>query len=279
MILGESLPQRNRYSRHSHLVQSFPCPLPNEPGSSGAIRKVRGHGKTGVPSKLILPTYGDPQGMSLWSTFRGLFIAGKAVMSGLSEEDAGTLPLPLFARWFRDAKRAGILLPESMALATATPDGRPSIRFVLLKAYGEEGFVFYTNYGSRKALEMDENPEASLIFHWVILQRQIRLDGRVERISTKESEAYFHSRSRGSQLGAWASAQSDPMANRKALEDRVRKYEKEFKGKEIPLPPFWGGYRLKPRSIEFWQGRANRLHDRIKFIREGEGWDRTRLYP
>lgn len=217
--------------------------------------------------------------MSLWPTIRGLFTAGKAVVAGLSEEEAGTLPIPLFARWFRDAKRSGIFLPESMALATATSDGKPSVRLVLLKGYGEDGFVFYTNYGSRKAAEMKENPEVSLIFHWVILQRQIRLEGRVERISTQESEAYFHSRTRGSQIGAWASAQSEPMASRKVLEDRVQKYEKEFKGKEVPLPPFWGGYRLIPRTIEFWQGRANRLHDRILFTRTGEGWDRSRLYP
>ena len=217
--------------------------------------------------------------MSLFSTLRGLFTAGKAVMTGLSEEDAGTLPIPLFARWFRDAKRAGIFLPESMALATATPDGKPSVRFVLLKGYGEDGFVFYTNYGSRKAAEMDQNPEVSLIFHWTILQRQIRLEGTVERISSQESEAYFHSRVRGSQVGAWASAQSEPMADRKVLEDSVKEYEKKFKGTEIPLPPFWGGYRLNPRRIEFWQGRASRLHDRIIFTRAGEGWDRSRLYP
>ena len=217
--------------------------------------------------------------MSLFSTLRGLFTAGKAVMTGLSEEDAGTLPIHLFARWFRDAKRAGIFLPESMALATATPDGKPSVRFVLLKGYGEDGFVFYTNYGSRKAAEMDQNPEVSLIFHWTILQRQIRLEGTVERISSQESEAYFHSRVRGSQVGAWASAQSEPMADRKVLEDSVKKYEEKFKGTEIPLPPFWGGYRLNPRRIEFWQGRASRLHDRIIFTRAGEGWDRSRLYP
>jgi len=217
--------------------------------------------------------------MSLWSTFRGLFTAGKAVMTGLSEEDAGTEPIPLFARWFRDAKRAGIFLPESMALATATSDGKPSVRFVLLKGYGEDGFVFYTNYGSRKAAEMDENPEVSLIFHWTILQRQVRLEGRVERVSAQESEAYFHSRVRGSQVGAWASAQSEPMAERKVLEERVKEYERKFKGMEVPLPPFWGGYRLIPRRIEFWQGRASRLHDRVIFTRNGEGWDRSRLYP
>jgi pyridoxamine 5'-phosphate oxidase len=217
--------------------------------------------------------------MSLWSTFRGLLTAGKAVVAGLSEEEAGDLPLPLFARWFKEAERAGIFLPESMALATATPDGKPSVRFVLLKGYDEDGFVFYTNYGSRKATELDENPEASLIFHWTILQRQVRLEGSVERVSEGESEAYFHSRVRGSQVGAWASAQSEEMEGRETLEGLVKEYEKKFKGSEVPLPPFWGGYRLKPRTIEFWQGRANRLHDRIKYIREGEGWGRIRLYP
>lgn len=217
--------------------------------------------------------------MSFWATLRGLFTAGKAVVTGLTESEAGTDPLPLFTRWFEDAEKSGIFLPESMALATATSDGKPSVRFVLLKGFGEDGFVFYTNYGSRKAAEMDANPEASLIFHWPILQRQVRLEGRVERVTREESEAYFQSRPRGSQVGAWASAQSEVLEGRRALEERVRKYEREFRGKEVPLPSFWGGYRLKPRSIEFWQGRANRLHDRIKFLREGEGWDRVRLYP
>jgi pyridoxamine 5'-phosphate oxidase len=200
-------------------------------------------------------------------------------MAGLSEEAAGHEPLPLFRRWYSDAEKSGIFLPESMALATATPDGKPSVRFVLLKGYGDEGFVFFTNYGSRKASELEANPEATLIFHWAILQRQIRLEGAVERISTQESEAYFHSRPRGSQIGAWASAQSEILSSRQELEDRVKKYEEEFKGKVVPLPPFWGGYRLKPRNIEFWQGRASRLHDRIKFIREEGGWKRVRLYP
>ncbi len=217
--------------------------------------------------------------MSLWSTVRAFFTAGKAVMAGLSEEAAGNEPLPLFRRWFNEAEKAGIFLPESMALATATPDGKPSVRFVLLKGYGDGGFVFFTNYGSRKASELEANPEATLIFHWAILQRQVRLEGAAERISPEDSEAYFHSRPRGSQIGAWASAQSEPLPSRRELEDRVKKYESEFRGKDIPLPPFWGGYRLKPRSIEFWQGRASRLHDRIKFVREGGGWKRVRLYP
>jgi len=210
---------------------------------------------------------------------RALFTAGKAVTLGLSEESAGTDPLALFSRWYREAERSGILLPESMALATATPEGRPSVRFVLLKGFDAQGFVFYTNYGSRKAVELQSNPEGSLIFHWAALQRQIRLEGLVSRVAREESEAYFRTRPRGSQIGAWASAQSEPLGSRSLLEERVKKYEAEFKGGEVPLPPFWGGYRLEPRTMEFWQGRANRLHDRIRFTRKGEGWERVRLYP
>ena len=217
--------------------------------------------------------------MALWSTVRAFFTAGKAVLRGLPEEEAGDDPLVLFQTWFQDAISSGVFLPESMALATATPDGKPSVRLVLLKSYDERGFVFFTNYGSRKAAELEANPEATLIFHWAILQRQVRLEGTTQRITKAESEAYFHSRSRGSQIGAWASKQSEPLATREELEERVKKYEAEFKGGEVPLPPFWGGYRLKPRSIEFWQGRANRLHDRIKFVRQEENWARLRLYP
>lgn len=217
--------------------------------------------------------------MTFWSTIRAFFTAGRGVVAGLSEKDAGNDPLALFHRWFQAAIQAGIYLPESMALGTATPTGEPSVRLVLLKAYDEQGFVFYTNYGSRKAMELEVNPEATLVFHWAILQRQIRLEGPVEKISKKESEAYFRSRSRGSQIGAWASKQSEPLDCRETLEDRVKKYETRFKGEEVPLPPFWGGYRLCPRSMEFWQGRANRLHDRIKFVRQGGDWTRLRLYP
>ena len=217
--------------------------------------------------------------MSLWSTFRAFFTAGKGVFAGLSEESAGMDPLALFHKWFQEAIKAGVYLPESMALGTATPDGKPSVRLVLLKGYDERGFVFFTNYGSRKGVEMDANPEATLVFHWGILQRQIRLEGRVERTSHRESEAYFRSRPRGSQIGAWASEQSRPLSRRRELEEREREFERKFKGQEVPLPPFWGGYRLMPRSVEFWQGRANRLHDRIKFTRAGGAWERQRLYP
>jgi pyridoxamine 5'-phosphate oxidase len=218
--------------------------------------------------------------MSLWSTFRAFFTAGKGVFAGLSEESAGADPLALFHKWFQEAIRSGVYLHESMALGTATPDGKPSVRLVLLKKYDERGFVFFTNYESRKATELEANPEATLVSHWGVLQRQVRLEGTVERISTQESEAYFHSRPRGSQIGAWASEQSRPLARREELEERERHYEEKFRGREIPLPPFWGGYRLKPRSFEFWQGRANRLHDRIKFTRgEGGRWERQRLFP
>jgi pyridoxamine 5'-phosphate oxidase len=217
--------------------------------------------------------------MAIWSTFRAFFTAGKGVFAGLSEEGAGADPLALFQRWYREAIGAGLYLPESMALGTATPDGKPSVRLVLLKGHDERGFVFFTNYGSRKAAEMEANPEATLVFHWAVLQRQIRLEGTVGRITKEESEAYFHSRPRGSQIGAWASAQSEILGSRKELEDRERMYQEKFKGQEIPLPPFWGGYRLVPRSVEFWQGRASRLHDRIRFVREGSAWSRHRLYP
>jgi pyridoxamine 5'-phosphate oxidase len=166
-----------------------------------------------------------------------------------------------------------------MALGTATPDGKPSVRLVLLKGYDERGFVFFTNYGSRKAQEIEANPNATLVFHWALLQRQVRLEGTVRRIVKEESEAYFATRARGSQIGAWASRQSEPLPSRKALEDRVRVHEARFRGSDVPLPPFWGGYRLVPESMEFWQGRANRLHDRIKFIRTEGAWTRIRLYP
>jgi pyridoxamine 5'-phosphate oxidase len=217
--------------------------------------------------------------MAFWSTLRAFFTAGKGVFAGLSENSAGNDPFALFSRWFKEAVGAGIYLPESCALGTATPDGKPSVRLVLLKRHDERGFVFFTNYGSRKAAEMEANPQATLVFHWAILQRQIRLEGTVARITKEESEDYFHSRPRGSQIGAWASAQSEPLATRQELEERVRKYEAEFDGREVPLPPFWGGYRLSPQSMEFWQGRASRLHDRIKFSLTDGGWDRQRLFP
>jgi pyridoxamine 5'-phosphate oxidase len=217
--------------------------------------------------------------MAFWSTLRAFFTAGKGVLGGLSEKEAGDDPFALFHHWYREAIGSGIYLPESMALGTATPDGKPSVRLVLLKGYDDRGFVFFTNYSSRKAMELEANPEATLVFHWAILQRQIRLEGTVERISKEESESYFHSRPRGSQIGAWASKQSEPLVTRQELEERVKRFEEEFGGGPVPLPEFWGGYRLKPRSMEFWQGRANRLHDRIRFSIQEGAWTRVRLYP
>jgi pyridoxamine 5'-phosphate oxidase len=222
--------------------------------------------------------------MGLRSALRGLLTAGQGVMKGVDEaalarEDAGTDPIVLFDRWFRDAERAGIYLHEAMTLATATPDGGPSARQVLLKDHGADGFVFYTNYHSRKARELDEDPRASLLFHWATLHRQIRIEGTAERTSREVSEAYHRSRPRGSRIAAWASDQSAEVESRAVLEQRFREKDAEFPGDDVPLPPFWGGYRLRAERIEFWQGRANRLHDRILYVRSGDGWDVRRLSP
>ncbi len=223
--------------------------------------------------------------MRLRSVIRGLFTAGQGVIAGvdeaaLAEEDAGRDPLVLFDRWFSDARDAGIYLYESMTVATATAAGRPSARQVLLKDHGPAGFVFYTNYDSRKAEELEANPRAALLLHWSTLHRQVRVEGRVERTSTEESEAYHRSRPRGSRVAAWASRQSAEIESREALEARFRDRDAEFRGEDVPLPPFWGGYRVVPDSIEFWQGRANRMHDRIVYRRHRDGaWEVVRLAP
>lgn len=217
--------------------------------------------------------------MTIRSTLRALFTAGSSVVRGLSEEAAGLDPFALFERWFREARKAGLYLPESMTLATATPGGRPSARSVLLKSFDERGFVFYTNYESRKGAEIAANPWAALSVHWPFLQRQVRIEGRVERTTEEESVAYFRTRARGSQLGAWASHQSSVLSGRRELEERFEEYRRRFEGAEVTLPPFWGGYRVVPESIEFWQGRVNRLHDRLQFARRGGGWTVTRLAP
>lgn len=210
---------------------------------------------------------------------RRIFTLGRGVVGGLSESGAGGEPLALFAEWYQEAKHAGIFMPEAMAVATATPDGRPSVRMMLLKGYDARGFVFYSNYESRKGEEIAANPRAALCLHWSVLERQIRIEGVINRIDAEESYAYFNSRSRGSRVGAWASNQSSPMESRQQLRHQVREFEEKFKGQDIPLPPYWGGYRLAPESIEFWQGRVNRLHDRIVFTREPDGWRRVRLSP
>ena len=165
------------------------------------------------------------------------------------------------------------------ALATADANGRPSVRMVLVRAIDEKGFSFFTNYNSRKSRDLEKNPQASLCFHWVALDEQIRVEGRVERLTPEESDRYFAGRPRGSQLGAWASAQSDVLPAREELEAQYRAIEQKFDGRRVPRPPFWGGYRIVPDRIEFWYGRPDRLHDRIVYERAGDGWRIERLYP
>lgn len=224
--------------------------------------------------------------MGLRSVLRAVFTAGKGVTAGMDEalveHEAGGDPIALFDAWFRDAREAGLYLPESMTLATATPGAVPSARMVLLKGFGPSGFVFFTNYDSRKAAELDANPHAALVFHWATLHRQVRVNGPVERTTREESEAYFRTRPRGSQIAAWASNQSGVLRDRAEIERRFEEKEKEFAGGDVPLPGFWGGYRLFPETIEFWQGRVNRMHDRLVFTRANaaEGaWKVHRLSP
>jgi pyridoxamine 5'-phosphate oxidase len=217
---------------------------------------------------------------------RALRTAGQGLAAGVDEGelvrlDARQDPFALFDRWFGQARDAGIYLHEAMTLATAGLDGVPSAREVLLKGWGPEGFAFYTNYDSRKAAELEANPRAALLFHWNTLHRQIRIEGRVVRTTQAESDAYHASRPRGSRIAAWASRQSAEIESRADLERHFAEKDAEFKGRDVPLPPFWGGYRVLPERIEFWQGRANRMHDRILFRRDegGEGWEVVRLSP
>lgn len=197
----------------------------------------------------------------------------------LSESGVETDPIAQFARWYERALDAVKPLPDAVALASATRAGRPSLRMVLLKGFDAHGFVFYTNYRSRKGRELARNARASLLFYWGGLERQVRVDGRVEKVSARESDAYFATRPRGSQLSAWASAQSRTVAGRAALERRFAAYAHEYSG-AVPRPPHWGGYRLAPDAIEFWQGREDRLHDRILYRRGPRGrWIIERLAP
>jgi len=195
-------------------------------------------------------------------------------------------PFEQFLRWFDDAEGSGIPEANAMTLATATPDGRPSARIVLLKGVDERGFAFYTNRESRKVAELAENKHAALLFHWEPLSRQIRIEGTVEPLSQEESAEYFKQRPRGSQLGAWASPQSRMIASREVLEERLREIAERFEGRPVACPGHWGGYVLHPEVIEFWQGRENRLHDRVVYRRAGDdgqqlpgGWERIRLAP
>jgi pyridoxamine 5'-phosphate oxidase len=197
----------------------------------------------------------------------------------LNEADAGSDPLRLFERWFAEAVDAVPLEPNAMTLATVSPDGTPAARIVLLKGFDASGFVFFTNYDSAKGRDLAAHPIAALLFFWAALERQVRLTGRVTRVSREESDAYFHSRPLASQLSASASPQSRVVEHREALERRVAEVVRTFEGREVPLPEHWGGYRLQPDQIEFWQGRPSRLHDRLRYSREGEAWTRVRLAP
>jgi pyridoxamine 5'-phosphate oxidase len=196
----------------------------------------------------------------------------------LVEDDAAADPFKQFARWFDDALRADLPLPNAMTLATADANGRPSARVVLLKGVDADGFVFYTNYESRKARELAVNPYAGLVFLWTQMERQVRIEGVVEKVTDEESDEYFDSRPLGSRLGAWASPQSMPLPSRLALASKVAAVMLRY-GTAPPRPPHWGGYRVRPDAIEFWQGRPDRLHDRLRYVKQDSSWRIERLAP
>jgi pyridoxamine 5'-phosphate oxidase len=197
----------------------------------------------------------------------------------LELESLPSEPVALFRRWYEDAERTGIHLPNAIALATAASDGRPSIRHVLLRDIEDGGFVFYTNHGSRKGTELDENPRAAFSIYWRELDRQISVTGDVAPLTAEESDGYFATRPREARLGAWASRQSAELASRDELMERFAAFDARYPGDDVPRPPFWGGYRIEPITVEFWQGRRHRLHDRFLYERTDGGWSTRRLSP
>ena len=201
-------------------------------------------------------------------------------LAGLAEKDLARDPFRQFEKWFQEAEAAKIPEPNAMTLATATREGRPSARTVLLKGLDGRGFVFYSNYESRKGRELEANPQVTLVFPWVAIERQVLIEGTATKVAREESEAYFHSRPRASPLGAWVAQQSAVIAGRAVLEDTMKALEKKYAGQEVPLPANWGGWRVAPETVEFWQGRRSRLHDRLRFRREKDGgWSVERLAP
>ena len=200
-------------------------------------------------------------------------------MQPLHETDLRPDPIDQFARWFQDAVAAKLTLPEAFTLATASADGAPSARVVLLKDFDAHGFVFFTNYQSRKARDLDANPRAALCFWWPALERQVRIEGSVTRVPDDESDAYFSTRPRGSQIGAWASDQSSVIESRRILEERAGELSARWIDSSVPRPAHWGGFRLLPETLEFWQNRDDRLHDRFRYVRDGERWTIQRLAP
>jgi pyridoxamine 5'-phosphate oxidase len=217
-----------------------------------------------------------PQPSVAVNTEYSLFMSG--VDRPLRRSDLDADPLAQFRRWYDEAA-AVVDVPEAAALATADGEGRPSVRMILVKAFGEGGFIFHTGHGSRKARELDANPRGALLFHWRPLGRQVRIEGRVERVPDEEAETYFRTRPRPGQIAAWASSQSEVIGSREELDARFADFEREFSEQEVPLPPHWGGYRLHPEMWEFWQHRDNRLHDRFRYRQQRDGWLIERLAP
>ena len=241
----------------------------NEHRATILVSTISLHGVVALPFVQIVEVPRDPAA----SRYEH---AGK----GLRRSDLDRNPIRQFANWFTAAIEAGIRDVNAMSLGTADRDARPAVRIVLLKSFDQDGFVFFTNYQSMKGKQLEANPYAALGFYWIELDRQIRISGKVEKTSREESQAYFHSRPVGSQLSAWASRQSEVLDGRRVLDARMAEMAERFGDKPIPLPPHWGGFRLKPDTMEFWQGRPNRLHDRFRYTREADGsWQIDRLAP